>query len=151
MKLFTTLFFVLAFCTSASAQIKWKTFWHHNKNYTINLPDFFTDGGTTASGIHYYNTDFDPAISVLVEGQGAANTETLTDDYLKAAGEKGVSYKLFKPTWYVISGRNKDGSYFYHKAILSKGFLYLLRITYPVTQKGLFDLTLPRIVKSFHG
>jgi hypothetical protein len=132
----------------SNAQIEWKTFRPKNQ-YKIDLPTFFKDGGTTASGLHYFNNTRDELVTVCVEGEGRANSSTLTDYYLESAKDKSVSYKVFKPNWYVVSGF-KDGEYYYSKAILKpNGDLYTLRITYPPTQKALFDLLLGRISRSF--
>ena len=99
---FAALFLMCTF--SAYSQYKWKTFNSRNGSYKIDLPDFFSDGGIIASGIHYYNTAFDENISVWVEGIGQVTSSDLANDYLDAAKQKNISYKVIKPTFYVVSG-----------------------------------------------
>lgn len=155
MKHLSTLFLSMIFCLiafTAKSQSAWKTF-NHKNGYTLQLPDYFKEGSLVAGGtLQWYPTKLDNDISVTVEMWGNGTQEELQSYYnndLKS--EKGITYKIIKPTWYVISGHLTDGIefIFYQKSIIRNGALYHLRIRYPENQKQLFDGILGKISASF--
>jgi hypothetical protein len=134
---------------SGNAQIIWKTFTHHN-GFTIQLPNYFKKGLLVASGtLQYFDNSLDSNITVSVESFGIGTTLELEASY---SGDlklyKGVSYKVLKPTWYVLSGQNEEGI-FYNKSIIKDKMQYHLRIQYPPVRKAFFDKVLGQISASF--
>ena len=59
-----------------------------------------------------------------------------------------LGYKILKDNWFVISGK-KGNEIYYFKTIIKNGKTHYLRISYPISQKDIFDSILPRISKSF--
>jgi hypothetical protein len=147
MKTFFPILILFISSLSASAQFQWVT--HHPRNlYSIDLPKFFTDGGYTASSIQYFNTDIEN-VTLTIESLGIGKMTTLNQSYNDdIKSRKNVTYSMYKPTYYVISGIDK-GEYFYYKTIIKTGNIHYLKLTYPKNQKILFDAVLSRIVKSF--
>jgi len=126
----------------------WKTF-NHKFGYTIQLPNYFSIGPLTASSIQYYTTDLDENIMIGVESLGEGSQTSIIKDYqtyLKTTD--GITYKVLKENWFVISGQNGN-DIFYYKMIVKNNQTHFLMITYPKAQKDLFDNILPRISKSF--
>jgi hypothetical protein len=130
-----------------TAQTVWKTF-NHKNGFTIQLPDYFSKGIYVAL-IQYFDNTIDQDISLSVESSGngtPAEFQSSFDNDLSVY--KGISYKIFKPTWYVISGQNED-SIFYNKTIIRNGIQHHLCISYPAREKALFDAIRPRLSLAF--
>lgn len=126
----------------------WKTF-NHKFGYTIQLPNYFSMGPLTASNIQYYTTDLDENIMIGVESLGEGSQTSIIKDYQTyLRTTEGITYKILKENWFVISGQNGN-DIFYYKMIVKKNQTHFLMITYPKVQKDLFDNILPRISKSF--
>ena len=134
---------------SGNTQTTWKTFTHHN-GFTIQLPHYFKKGLLVASGtLQYFDNSLDSNSTVSVESFGIGTEEELKSSYngdLKLY--KGISYKVLKPAWYVISGQNEEGV-FYNKSIIKNKMQHHLRIQYSVNRKPLFDTLLARVSTSF--
>lgn len=125
----------------------WKTF-NHKYGFSIDLPNYFSEGSLTASGIQYYITDIDPEISLGIETIGEASQTSLIKDYQTYLNSTdGIDYKVLRDNFFVISGQNIEGIYYY-KMFIKNNRKYFLMLTYPQTQKDLFDNLLPRISKS---
>jgi len=135
--------------SQGTAQTVWKTFNHEN-GFTIQLPNYFSKGLLVAAGtLQYFDNKIDDSISLSVESFGHGNSAELQSTYENdLTTYKGISYKVIKPNWYVISGQNEEGI-FYNKSIIRNGVQHHLRITYPVHEKALFDAILPRLSSSF--
>jgi hypothetical protein len=133
----------------ANAQTKnWKTF-NHKYGFRIELPNYFNIGALTNSGIQYYTTELNENIMVYVETIGEGTNGSLAKDFqMEINSTKGIGYKILKDTWFVISGMEED-EIFYMKTIIKNWQTHYLRITYPSSQKEIFDSILPRISKSF--
>lgn len=126
----------------------WITF-NHRYGYTIELPNYFKEGALTASAIQYYVNDLNDDIIISVETTGEGSMSSLANDYQNSINsESGVDYKVLKNNWYVVSGQNEQGIY-YFRTFVKNGQTHYLRIEYPVSKKDIFDSLLPRISKSF--
>jgi len=126
----------------------WRTF-NHKYGFTIDLPNYFKEGTLTALGIQYYINDLNDNITIMVGTNAEGSNASLKDDYQRdIKSSEGCDYKIFKDSWFVISGQDKEGIY-YQKTILKNGQTHFLEIRYPETQKDIFDNILPRISKSF--
>ena len=126
----------------------WKTF-NHKYGFTIQLPNYFSIGSLTASGLQYYTTDIDQNIMVAVESSGDGSQTGLIKDYqMRLNSEEGIKYKVLRDNWFVVSGENSEGVYYY-KGIIKGGQSYFLMISYPSVHKDLMDNILPKISKSF--
>lgn len=152
MKAFTTTLFIASllyiFSLTANSQTSWQRF-HSRHGYSVELPAYFKDGGTTASGLQYYSNTVDDNILIYVESMGGGSIRELKKSFasdMKTSGD--VTYFVNGEKSYVVSGTN-EGQLFYYKAILKGTDIHFLRIFYPPQQKALFDLILPRVVKSF--
>lgn len=125
----------------------WQTF-HHPHGFTIQLPAYFSVGGMTSSGIQYYKTDRSDQIMIGVETFGGGHEELVNDYTMRQKTSAGVGYKLLKENWFVVSGQDDDGIY-YFKEIAKDDRLHSLLLQYPAEHKRLMDSILPRISKSF--
>ncbi len=143
------LMLLLTFQTLVNAQTNWKTFVHHN-GFSIQLPSYFKKGLLVASGtLQYFDNSRDSTISLTVESFGIGTTAELQTSYTSDLKMyEGISYKVNKGTWYVLSGQNSEGI-FYNKSMIKNSLQYHLRINYPLSQKPLFDAILSRISSSF--
>ncbi|MCU7548748.1 hypothetical protein OCK74_06445 [Chitinophagaceae bacterium LB-8] len=131
------------------AQTHWRTFDHKN-GYTIQLPSYFSTGLLVAGGtLQWYDNTKDKEIEITVETFGNSSLGNLMGEFdSEQSTFTKVSYRVLKPSWYVISGESEQGIS-YMKTILKNGVLYHLRITYPPTQKLLMDTWIPKIAASF--
>ncbi|HVF81475.1 MAG TPA: hypothetical protein VM884_06060 [Flavisolibacter sp.] len=140
---------LIAVHTGSNAQVTWKAFSHHN-GFSVQLPHYFKKGLLVASGtLQYFDNSLDSNISVSVETFGIGTKVELQASFnsdLKLY--KGISYKVLKPAWYVISGQNDEGI-FYNKSIIKGGVQHHLRMQYPPAQKAIFDTLLGKISASF--
>lgn len=133
---------------TTSTNDSWITF-NHKYGFTIELPNYFKEGALTASGIQYYINDFSDDIMITVETTGEGSNSSLVNDYQNTINsESWVDYKVLKNNWYVVSGQNQQGIY-YFRTFVKNGQTHYLRIEYPVSKKDIFDSLLPRISKSF--
>lgn len=131
---------------TAIGQTTWKTFSHKN-GFTILLPDYFNTGLLIAGGtLQYYSTELDDQIYVSIETGG--KPEELQASFERDLQSDEITYKVIKPTWYVISGK-QEGDIFYNKTITKNGVLQYLRIRYPVKDKTIMDDIIPKIAASF--
>lgn len=133
--------------TQQTKSDNWKTF-NHKYGFSIDLPSYFSQGSLTASGIQYYVTDVDPNISVGVETIGEGSQTSLIKDYQTYLNStEGIEYRVLLENFFVISGQNSEGIY-YFKMLIKNNQSHFLMISYPQSQKDLFDNILPRISKS---
>lgn len=85
---------------------------------------------------------------LVYAGYNALN-ETLKEVYRKEiAKHSKVTYRLLKPKFFVVSGIDAD-RVFYHKIIYRSGIFYTLQITYPVSEKALYDRVTAKVSESF--
>ena len=130
-------------------QVAWKTFDHKN-GFSIRLPSYFSEGLLVAAGsLQYFDNSKDSSIELSVETFGNGSVEELNESYQSDLQHySGITYKINKVTWYVVSGQNEDGV-FYNKSIIRNGVQHHLRITYPVNDKPFFDSIVSQISSSF--
>lgn len=155
MKCFLLLFISVVFGIpqlNAQTPEKWKTY-NHKNGYTIQLPDFLEEGLLVAGGsLQWYTTKTNNEVEVTVEWWGNGSQDELEASYLRELKTyPDAIYKVLKPGWFVISGREKEEPYniYYNKTINKNGRSFHLRITYPETSKALMDKVLGRISASF--
>ncbi len=76
--------------------------------------------------------------------------EELRDDDIAAADDDNVTYKRMGPDWYVLSGYRLN-DVFYRRTLLSDdgSLVNTFEITYPKTQKSVFDPVVARMARSF--
>jgi hypothetical protein len=101
----------------------------------------FRDGKATmsVSGIHALDeTLLHRYNEQLQEGRGD-NRSTPT-----------FTYKVLRPNWFVVSGRDGD-RIFYQKTILRKGVFKTFRIEYDKALSDVFDEVTKRVAASFRG
>jgi len=133
---------------TTSTNNSWITF-NHRYGFSIELPNYFKEGALTASAIQYYVNDLNDDIIISVETTGEGSMSSLANDYQNTINsESGVDYKVLKNNWYVVSGQNQQGIY-YFRTFVKNGQTHYLRIEYPLSKKDIFDSLLPRISKSF--
>jgi hypothetical protein len=122
-------FLLCLFSTQAVSQTTWKTF-NHKNGFTIQLPDYFKTGLLVAGEtLQYYTTEKDNQIYLNVETAGEGTQETLQSSFNADLKSDEIAYKLLKPTWYVVSGK-QEGDIFYNKTIIKDGVLYCLNYSY---------------------
>ena len=125
----------------------WQTF-NHRHGFTIQLPNYFSVGAMTASGIQYYKTEVSDQIMLGIETFGGSQQELLKDYTMRQNSSTGIDYKVLKENWFVVSGQNSEGIY-YFKEIVKGKWIHSLLLQYPTDQKDLMDNILPRVSKSF--
>jgi len=123
---------------------------NHEYGFSIALPNSFSfpQYGATASGLVNCSDTLDFDIRICVEHLHGTEASLASDYQTNISKLKGIDYKTLQKTWYVISGKNENGTY-YRKIFLKNGWLYYLNVDYPPQYDDLFDKILPRISKSF--
>jgi hypothetical protein len=86
-------------------------------------------------------------VSIETFGRGTSSElRALFESDLKTYD--GITYKVLKRDWYVISGQNEEGI-FYNKSMIKIGVMHHLRINYPVRCKAQMDTVITKISASF--
>ena len=84
--------------------------------------------------------------------------DKIEQEYKTASNGINVTYKLIKKTWFIFSGIDKNGQIIYSKTVKKKLMNYMnndsqevfqtLMITYPSSQKNLYNTYCDKISKS---
>ncbi|MCS6885472.1 MAG: hypothetical protein RMM17_02400 [Acidobacteriota bacterium] len=75
--------------------------------------------------------------------------ESLTQLYNRdLKSRKGVTYKLLRQNFFVISGI-EDDQVFYRKTFCKKNIIYTFEISYPAAEKPTYDAVTTKMSKSF--
>ena len=128
---------------------QWKTF-NHKYGFSIELPNDFKEGILANSGLQWYTLNGDMNnFYIYVETIGEGNIESLKNDYKLYSEIENVSYKVYKSTFFIVSGIDSDGKIYYFKAFIKNRQTHYLRITYPTSMKNQVEPLIPRISKSF--
>ena len=137
---------------SANANHGWKTF-KHKYGFSIELPDYFSEGILSGSGIQSYTDNLTQDVmnksNIIIETLGEGSQASLATAYhstLKSSDN--VVYNVLQNNWFVVTGQDANGIY-YLKTTVKNGQTHYLSVRYPVSQKEQFDKILPRIVSSF--
>lgn len=152
MRLTSKILFIFSFTcciTTGYSQTTWKTF-NHKNGFTIILPSYFSSGLLVAVGtLQWFTDDLDKEIQLTVESFGIENKNQLLSDYQSEQTTfKKVTYKIYRQTWFVISGEDEMGIS-YVKKIIRNGIQHELRISYPPNKKAIYDTLLSKISASF--
>jgi hypothetical protein len=131
------LFVLIIFCLNCvNGQTKWKTF---DSQYGITIA-----GGT----LQWFNNSIDDDIQLSIESFGNGTIKDLNESYKgDLKNEKNITYKTKKNTWYVISGKNENGI-FYYKSNIKNGIQFHLSIIYQKKNKKLVENLIGRISSS---
>lgn len=146
----TGLVFMLLLLTNfCSAQTTWKTVDHKN-GFHLQIPSYFKKGLLVAAGtLQYYDNTLDKSIVTSVESFGEGTEAALQKEYKDDLKNYTATYSTIKPTWFVISGTDKEGV-FYLKTIIAHGQAHRLRLTYPKEKQQQVDQFLATMAASFH-
>lgn len=146
---YTITFLLCLFATNAISQNVWKTY-HHKNGYTIQLPDYFTVSKPTEHGtLQLYGNNKNARMYFAIETKGKCTPQELQASFdNQSMIYMSVSYKLLKPTWYIVIGQ-MGAEMFYDKSIIKNGIVHNLRIHYPATDKPLLDSLSAKIGGSF--
>jgi len=146
---------ILASLTMITAQENYKTYSNARFDYSIAYPaNILYPQGESANGDGQKFLSKDGHAELIVWGSNNALNERLKDVYERESGassdhpKRVVSYKVLKPNWFVISGR-EDHRIFYQKTILRGDVFKSFRIEYSDSDKARFDQIIKRIEKSF--
>ena len=144
---FLVLFFFLNFVSAQTNWAKYKV----QYGGEVELPSEFEKGISVASGtLQWFECAKHPEIEITIESFGVGNEtelkQTYEDDLVRF---KGITYKVKKANWYVISGVNEDNNIFYNKSVIKNGIQFHLRITYPEKDKTYMDKILSKTSNSF--
>ena len=118
----------------------WKTYTNVRFAYSLCYPrDLLLPRGEPDNSDGQKFVSEDGQVQALVYGSNQDPDSSIKDVYLdrlRSEAEAGaaVSYKLFKPHWFVLSGTAGD-RLFFEKDVLADGVLKTFRIDYPQSQK----------------
>lgn len=155
--IFTTLIsFLLA------QETTYKTF--HDCTFSVDIPTNYyispmyeedPDNESTLDYCHfelknYFGYTLVEFHSYLKTGWGVDNDlQGSYDDALSKNGYQKVTYKVYKGNWFVISGIDKNGKYFYWKKVEGDSFYSSMIFTYDDKFKEEIEKIIPVMVKSF--
>lgn len=145
--------FVLAGIVSAAQTPTYKTYNNARFAYSILYPaNLLKPQGEAENGDGQAFRSADGHALMRVWGGYNANNESLRAVYDQAVSEwgAGVSYKVIKPDWFVVSAL-VNGKIHYRKTMLRKDVLKTFEIEYDESQKANYDSVTARIAKSFVG
>lgn len=137
--------------TAASAQQPdYQIYSNTRFGYTVEYPaQLLTPQGEADNGDGQAFRSSDGKCEMLTYAGYNVLNETLKSVYRKElSGHSRVTYRLLRPTFFVVSGIDGD-RVFYRKTIYRSGIFYTLQISYPVSEKALYDSITARVAKSF--
>jgi len=141
---------ILVLSAFAFGQTKYKTYNNARFGYSISYPsDLLTPQGEADNGDgQVFSGD---GAEMRVFGSNSLLNETLRKEYNALLEEKGgsVTYKVFKNTFFVISGK-ENGRIFYQKTMEdSDGAFITFMIEYDESKRRTYDAVVTKIVKTF--
>lgn len=150
MRKVSILFLILIFSLCAFGQSRYKTYNNARFGYSISYPsDLLKPQGEAANGDG--QVFLGNGAEMRVYGSNLLLNETLRKEYNALLEEKGgsVSYKVFKNTFFVISGK-ENGKIFYQKTFEdSDGAFITFMIEYDESKRKTYDAVVTKIVRSF--
>jgi hypothetical protein len=138
----------------AVPQNDYKTYTNARFKYSISYPaDLLIPQGEPENGDGQVFKEKDSSsVEMRVYGSYNALNETLRDRYDKLTREwgKGVSYKVIRQDWFVVSAM-VNGKIHYQKTILHSDTFKTFEIEYDAVRGPTYNEVTDRISKSFKG
>ena len=127
---------------------EWKSYVNERFGFRLDYPASLKPGRLPENGAGRNFSDGE--FSVTAQGH-FLNGKTLEDFYQEALNSYGgaVTYKVRRPTWFVISGERRDGAVFYKKFHAKGGNWAEFTAVYPVALGARYDPVIERMAKSF--
>ena len=134
---------------SQTKELKFKFYGNSRFGYSVEYPaELLIPQGEAPNGDgQIFRND---EAEMRVYGSNLLLNETLQAEYESLLKEKkGVTYKVVKKDFFVISGKNK-GRIYYQKMMHGENDDFLIfMIEYPETKRAVYDEVVTRVVKSF--
>ncbi len=148
--------FQLLLATPILAQSqKMKTYTNETRAFVVDYPANFkiSAPSTSDDGRSFTPPDGKGVIYATSGTEAQVESMQINDVYqyyLKEYGAK-VTYKSRKANWFVISGKNNDGTIFYLRCFYNSDLSAYRKLLfeYPAAQSGTFDKLIPKMVASF--
>lgn len=155
---FTALCVTAALAVSQSLiafpQNNYKTYTNARFKYSISYPaDLLVPQGEAENGDgQVFKEKGSSSVEMRVYGGYNVSNETLRSRYEKLVGEwgKGVTYKVLRQDWFVVSAMVK-GKIHYQKTILRGDVFKTFEIEYDPVRGSTYNDVTDRISKSFKG
>ncbi len=146
-------------CFAFTTGINYENYCNSRFQFCIDYPRDLTSQGEAENGDGQIFLSKDKQTEVRAYGMMAIEEfDKLSQQYETAITGITVSYKVIKPSWFIFSGTDKKGNIVYRKTVKKKLDDYMnggpqdvfqtLMITYPVSQKKLYDPYCGKIAKS---
>lgn len=127
---------------------EWKTYVNQRFGFQFVYPESLKPGRTPQNGAGLNFTD--GKFSVTAQGH-FLNGNTIEETYqksLKAYGTE-ITYKVRKPSWFVISADQSNGYVVYTKFHVQGGNWAEFTATYPIGTGAKYDPVIERMAKGF--
>lgn len=149
MKKLSVIFAMLIFAAAAFSQTKYDTYGNARFGYAISYPAVLIPQGEADNGDGQVFENDDAKLTVF--GSNMLLNETLQKEYnakLKELGAESVSYKIYRPAFFVVSG--KSGGKIYYRKVVKKrnGSFVTLIFEYDESKRGIYDKAAARIAES---
>lgn len=119
-------------------------------NGYIKVPDNLTYKGETDDGGPYFSDDVTYLYAMYIKDQDLDSYYQYCTD---GVGGKYITYRVYKDTYFVLSGYSGDGKIFYTKAVIDNrtmpSLLYTATLIYPVSKKTEFSHVITNIFNKF--
>lgn len=141
---------LLIFSINAYSQTTYKSYGNARFDYTISYPPDLIAQGEADNGDGQVFKNDDATLTVF--GSNMLAGGTLLKEFnavVKEHGAQNVTYKLSRPAYFVVSGK-ENGRIFYRKTIrkLNGSFVTFI-FEYDESKRGVYDQATMRIAKSF--
>ena len=157
--IFTTICFALIGCLSFTTNSNYSEYCNSRFQFCIDYPKDLLGQGESENGDGQLFMSKDKQTEVRAYGMMAIEEfDKLSQQYESAIKDLTVSYKVIKSNWFIFSGTDKKGNIVYRKTVKKKLDDYMnggaqdvfqtLMISYPVSQKKLYDPYCAKIAKS---
>ena len=149
---------VFLLASTALAEDGYRTYHNARYGYSISYPkDILYPQGESDNGDGQKFMSKDADAVLIVYGSYNAIDQSLEELYLEEsrggtdeAPKRVVTYRVLKPTWFVISGYN-SGKIFYEKTILKNDAFETFLFEYDESKRKIYDPIVKKISRSFEG
>ncbi len=137
--------------SSVLAQSMYKNYCNARFAFCIDYPSTLTMQTPPENGDGRTFKSKDGLVQMLAYGSNNSLMEKLETRFnaeSTSSSTRKVSYKLFEPDFFVISG-TENSKVFYEKVLFKNDEYKTFLITYPTTQKKIYDPITAKIARSF--
>lgn len=139
---------VLIVSTQCVKAEEWKTYTNERFGFRFEYPASLSPGRLPENGAGLNFTDGSFSVTAQAHYLNGRSIDDFYEEMLKAYG-KAITYKVKKPTWFVVSAELSDGSVTYCKLHVEGENWAEFEAHYPISASAKYDRIIERMAKGF--